>query len=53
MYMMFIYVDKKVYNSMGIRGELEELHAKAAEISKQLFKENPRAEITTKITMYI
>ena len=50
---MFIYVDGKAHNSMGIRGELEELYTIAAQETKKLFGTNPRAEISTKITMYI
>lgn len=53
MYMMFIYIDGKVHNSMGIRGELEELYAIAAQETKELLRSNPRAEISTKISMYI
>ncbi|GMX64516.1 hypothetical protein Elgi_37850 [Paenibacillus elgii] len=53
MYMMFIYVDGKAHNSMGIRGELEELYAVATQEAMKLFKVNPRSEVTTKITMYI
>jgi hypothetical protein len=53
--MMFIKVNKKYYNgnSMGIRGNLDELYQTATEITKEIFKENPRATIEVKITMYI
>lgn len=50
---MFIYVDGKADNSMGIRGDLNDLHSIAEQRLKELFKKNPRAEITTKIMMYI
>lgn len=53
MYMMFIYCNKKPYNEMGIRGSLEELYDQARIVTEELLKKNPRAEITTKITMYI
>lgn len=53
MYMMFIYVDDKIHNSMGIRGELDELHKIAEQKSINIFKENPHAVVTTKNTMYI
>lgn len=51
---MFIYIDKKIYNSMGIReNNLNDLYKKATEISKEIFKENPYAIIEVKISMYI
>jgi len=54
MYMMFIFVGKKVYNSMGIREDnLNDLYQKASEISKEIFKENPHAIIEIKVSMYI
>lgn len=53
MYMMFVYVNGAPYNSMGIRGNLDEIYQEAEGISKDLFKQNPRYEVTTKITMYI
>jgi len=54
MYMMFVYVNKKVYNCMGIRDDdLNKLYQKAAEISKEIFEDNPHANIKVKITMYI
>lgn len=54
MYMMFIYVNNKIYNSMGIRDDdLGVLYQKASEISKEIFKDNPHAQIDTKVTMYI
>jgi len=54
MYMMFIYINKKVYNCMGIReDDLNKLYQKATEITKEIFKDNPHAEIEVKVTMYI
>lgn len=54
MYMMFIYVNKKPYNSMGIRDDdLDVLYQKAAEMTKEIFKENCHAKVEVKVTMYI
>jgi|GEM_PF-6181942 len=53
MFMMFIYVNGTAHNSMGIRGELDELYLIAEQETKKLFKTNPHAEISTKITKYI
>ncbi|MDP9675234.1 hypothetical protein J2W97_001217 [Paenibacillus jamilae] len=53
MYMMFVYVNGVAHNHMGIRGDLEELHVKAADISKEYFRKDSHAEISTKITKYI
>jgi len=53
MYMMFMYIDNKVINSMGIRGGLDELHVIANQEAKKTLKANPRGEFSTKITMYI
>jgi len=55
MYMMFVLVDKKYYNnnSMGIRGNLNELHQRSFEITQEIFKENPRSIVETKIMIYI
>lgn len=53
MYIMFIYINKKVYNSMGIReDDLKILYQKASEISEKIFTDNPQAQIDVKITMY-
>lgn len=54
MYMMFIYVDRKPYNTMGIReDDIFKLYERAGEISKDIFKLNPHAKIEVKVTMYI
>jgi hypothetical protein len=53
MFMMFIYVDDKIYNSMGIRGDLDELYKQAEEISQDIFKLNPKSEVKTRIMKYI
>lgn len=53
MFMMFMYIDDKVINSMGIRGELDELYTIAGQEAKKVFKENPHGEFRIKITMYI
>lgn len=53
MYMLFIYVNGKTYNTMGIRGSLEEVNQMGLDVSKEVFKLNPHATIETKVTMYI
>jgi len=54
MYIMFIYINKKPYNIMGIReDDLTILYQKASEIAKVIFEENPKIEIEVKVSMYI
>ena len=54
MYIMFIYINKKPYNIMGIReDDLTILYQKASEITKEIFEKNSKVEIEVKISMYI
>lgn len=52
LYMMFVYVDDVAYNSMGIKGTLDEIYNEAARISKEIYSINPRAEVKTKINFW-
>lgn len=52
--MMFIYINKKPYNSMGIREDnLINLYQRATKISQEIFEEDSHAIIEVKVSMYI
>lgn len=52
LYMMFVYKNGVAYNTMGIKGTLEELYKEAERISREIFKEDRKAEVRTKITFW-
>jgi hypothetical protein len=50
--MMFVYKNGVTYNGMGIKGTLKELYEEAERISAEIFKEDRKAEVRTKITFW-
>lgn len=52
LYLLFVYKNNKAVNSMGIKGTIPELFKEAERITTELLKDEPKAEIRTKMTYW-
>ncbi|WP_372011376.1 hypothetical protein NBRC13296_12505 [Paenibacillus chitinolyticus] len=52
LHLLFVYKDEKPYNSMGIKGTVDELYDEAKKISEEILKDSPKSEIKTKLVFW-